>query len=118
MTRVSFGIVAASALALGTALTAVGMSGSQDASVLKQADAPQGAVWVDSLDFNQVAATTLRRPTGRGGRGGAPATPPPPPTYALGGVTYPHAVPMLSDRDVTINLKGQATKFASMVGID
>jgi alpha-galactosidase len=38
--------------------------------------------------------------------------------YALGGVTYPHALPLASDRDLTIDLKGRAVRFASMVGID
>jgi len=32
--------------------------------------------------------------------------------YALGGVTYPHAIPMNADRDLAIDLKGQATRFA------
>ena len=87
---------------------------------LRAADAPANAVFVDSLDMTPVAATVLRR-GGRGGAGraGAPATTPPPaPVYALGGVTYPHAVPMNSDRDLSIDLKGSAVRFASMVGID
>ncbi len=64
---------------------------------LRAADPPANAVFVDSLDLTPVAATVLRRP-GRGGRAGAPGatpTPPPAPVYTLGGVTYPHAVPMI-----------------------
>ncbi len=38
--------------------------------------------------------------------------------YVLGGVTYPNTVPLVSDRDMTIDLKGRAVRFASMVGID
>src|SRR5690349_13657727 len=89
----------------------------QDASVLQQAEAPPNGIWVDSLD---LSTTPIRRPRGGGpGRAGQPApTPPPPLVFALGGVTYPHAVPLISDRDLVIGLNKQAVSFASMVGID
>ncbi len=93
---------------------------SPEADALRAADPPANAVFVDSLDMTPVAATALRR-QGRGGRAAAPGatpTPPPAPVYTLGGVTYPHAVPMISDRDLSIDLKGRAVRFASMVGID
>jgi alpha-galactosidase len=108
-------------------LTAVALPQAQDSSVLQQKDAPPDGVWVDSLDFSKVSGVLRPPPRGRGagprGQGApgtppAPPAPPPPPTYALGGVTYPHAVPLQSDRDLTIDLKGQAARFASMVGID
>ena len=35
------------------------------------------------------------------------APPPAPPVYVLGGVTYPHTVPLISDRDLSIDLKGR-----------
>src|SRR5262249_47233422 len=36
----------------------------------------------------------------------------------LGGATYPHAVPLRSDADMTIDLGGGATRFVSAVGVD
>jgi alpha-galactosidase len=40
---------------------------------------------------------------------------------ALGGVEYPHGVPIASNRindDITVDLKGQAVRFMAMVGVD
>jgi len=93
----------------------------QDAAALSKADPPANGVWVDSLDLSKLPAGVIRR-AGRG-RGAAPGqppptTPPPAPTYALGGVTYAHAVPVSSDTDLAIDLKGKAVRFIAMVGID
>jgi alpha-galactosidase len=81
----------------------------QDAAIFQQAEPPANAVWVDSLDLSKAA---IRRP--RAGRG----QPTPPLVFSLGGTTYAHAVPLSSDADLTIDLKGSATKFSAMVGID
>ena len=113
-------LVIASALSF-TALLVAFQTPEIDA--LRAADAPANAVFVDALDMTPIAAVNppvLRRPGRGGGRAaaGATPTPPPAPVYALGGVTYPHALPMTSDRDMSIDLKGQALRFASMVGID
>jgi alpha-galactosidase len=87
-------------------------------AALQAADPPANALFIDSLDLSPVSATAIRR-QGRGGRRGAdPNQPPPAPRYLLGGIQYPHAVPMNSDRDLSIDLKGAAVRFASMVGID
>lgn len=83
----------------------------QDTSVFQRAEPPTGTLFVDSLDLSKVS---IRRP--RAGRG--QPTPLPALVFALGGAVYAHAVPLTSDSDLTINLKGAATKFASMVGID
>ena len=112
--RTVIGAIAAAALA---AMVGTSFVGAQEAAALQQKDPPRDGVWISSLDLSKVAL----RPPGRGrgaGGGGQPATPPPPPTYSLGGVNYPNAVPLVSDRDMTIDLKGQALRFASMVGID
>lgn len=77
---------------------------------------PAGGIWVDSLGLSNITVRQAGR--GGGGRGGAATTPPPPPTYTLGGVTYAHTVPVTSDTDFTIDLKGVAARFESMVGID
>ena len=85
--------------------------GAQDASVFQRPDPPSGALFVDSLDLSKAS---IRRP--RAGRG--QPTPPPALVFSLGGTTYAHAVPLMSDADLTIDLKGAASSFASMVGID
>lgn len=83
----------------------------QDGSVFQRADAPAGAMFIDSLDLSKV---NIRRPRAARGQ----PTPPPALVFALGGATYAHALPLASDSELTIDLKGAATKFASMVGID
>jgi alpha-galactosidase len=108
-TRMWLGLALAAAVAWGV------VPGAQVQLLLREKEAPPDGVWVDSLDLTGVA---LRAARGRGGRAGEPTSPPPAPTYALGGVTYPHAVPLQSDRDLMIDVKGQALRFQSMVGID
>ena len=105
------------AIALLAAWSSAAWLGARQEPSLSGAEPPAGGIWVDSLDLSKITV----RQAGRGGRGpggAAPTTPPPPPTYALGGVTYAHTVPVTSDTDFTIDLKGAATRFESMVGID
>jgi alpha-galactosidase len=90
----------------------------QEAVALQQKDPPPDGVWVSSLDLSKVALRPAGRGAGGRGQQPPPATPPPPPVYALGGVTYPNTVPLQSDRDMMLDLKGKAVRFASMVGID
>src|SRR5204863_9598644 len=80
-------------------------------AILQRADAPAHGIWVDSLDLGKAP---IRRPRGQRGS----AAPPPPLTFSLGGMPYPHALPLAADGDVAIDLGGQATRFMSMVGID
>jgi hypothetical protein len=105
------GAVSASLLAGGV----VAHLGAQDAVALSKVDAPPGSIWVDSLDLSKAS---IRRP--RAGRGQAGQPPPPvvPLTYSLGGVKYEHAVPLLVNADLAIDLKGAATKFVAMVGLE
>ena len=79
--------------------------------MLRQQDPPAGAIWVDSLD---LARAPIRRP--RAGQG--QPTPPPPLKLSLGGMEYVHGVPLNVNTDLVIDLKGAATRFTSMVGID
>src|SRR3954471_6845155 len=83
----------------------------QDAAALQASDPPPNGVWLDSLD---LSSAPIRR--GRGQRGST--APPPPLVFRLGGVTYPHALPLQSDGDLTIDLGGAATKFVAMAGVD
>jgi alpha-galactosidase len=116
-TTVLFGLCAA-AFAL-TVVAGSAQDTPRDIAILQQQDPPPNGIWIDTLDLTPVQPFLRRGGRGGGNRAGAaPATPPPAPVYALGGVTYPHALPLASDRDLTIDLKGRAVRFASMVGID
>jgi len=121
-------LVIALAIVFAPAFAAAPRVKAQDAAALQKADPPANGVWVDSLDLSKAQ---IRRPrAGRGqpvpaqpgqatppARANTPATPTPL-TFSLGGAVYPHAVPLMSDADLAIDLKGSATRFASMVGID
>jgi alpha-galactosidase len=90
----------------------------QDQDFLRGTDAPPNAIWLDSLDLTKMvqrrqtprAGATLAGGGGRGRGGVAPIT--------LGGVVYPHGIGTLSINELIIDLKGQATRFVSMVGLD
>jgi hypothetical protein len=107
---------------------------SQVQATLTATDAPANAIWIDSLDLGKMvqrretprARATLARGRGRGagapaggatptgGRGAAPGPLP----ITLGGVQYPHGIGTLSINELIIDLKGQATRFVAMVGLD
>ena len=114
----------------------IGRVHAQDAAALRAVDPPANAIWVDSLDLSKASIRRPRAPRGQGaGQRGStppgtsttpPATPPPPPpppapvpiVLSLGGETYAHGVPLNVNADLAIDLKGSATRFVSMVGID
>jgi alpha-galactosidase len=104
---ICFAITATTALCL-TALTTSPRA--QDASLLQAADPPVDGVWLDTLDLRNVQL----RPAPRPQRGQTP----PPRVFTLGGVTYPHALPLRADADMTIDLSGGAVRFMSMIGIE
>jgi len=54
---------------------------------------------------------------GKSGAGGGRGSQTPPP-LKLGGVTYEHGIGTLSINELIIDLKGEATRFVSMIGID
>ena len=105
-------------IAVVAAWSSAAWLGARQQTALDGDAAPAGGLWVDSLDLSKITIRQAGRGGGAGRGGAAPTTPPPPPTYALGGVTYRHTVPVSSDTDFTIDLKGAATRFESMVGID
>src|SRR5262249_9000905 len=98
--------------------TAAAMAGSlslaqaaaQEAQVFRAADPPTNAMWVDSLDLSRAP---IRRARGRSGQ-----PPPAPLKLNLGGVEYPHGVPLQANGEIVIDLKGRAVRFSSIVGID
>ena len=58
-----------------------------------------------------------RRGTPRAGKSGSGRGNNPPP-LSLGGVVYAHGIGTLSINELIVDLKGQATRFESMIGID
>ncbi len=94
-------------------------SASVDTTALRQQSAPTNGVWLDQLD---TAGLPIRRPFRFRRRGRPDTLPPPPPIkVVLDSVTYAHGLPIASyrvDNDIAIDLKGQATRFAAMVGVD
>ena len=91
-------------------------------------DPPANAIWLDSLDLSKMvqrrqtprAGQTLARGRGRGagapagaGGGASAGTP-----ISLGGVAYAHGIGTLSINELIVDLKGQANRFVSMVGLD
>src|SRR5688572_6949593 len=103
-------------LAIGLLAAATGVlpRAVQDQKALTSADPPPGAVWLDSLDLKKMVQ---RRGTPRAGKSGAGRGNNPPP-LSLGGVAYPHGIGTLSINELIVDLKGQATRFESMIGID
>jgi alpha-galactosidase len=89
----------------------------QDALAIRGAAPPANGVWLDSLDLSKMVQ---RRGTPRAGRSGASGERgnPTPPPLKLGGVTYEHGIGTLSINELIIDLKGEATRFVSMIGID
>ena len=100
-------LLAAAALAVPAAVV---QSRGQAPDVFRATDAPANAVWVDGLDLSRAQ---IRRPRAQRGQ-----PPPSPLKLNLGGVEYPHGVPLQVNADLVIDLRGGAQRFASVVGID
>ncbi len=71
--------------------------------------APDGAVWVDTLDLSRM---TQRRGALRAGRSIRNLP------ISMGGVVYPRGIGTRSISEFVIDLHGQALRFESMVGLD
>ena len=80
-------------------------------SPLQAADAPAGALWVETLDLkNMPPPNTWSKARAGQSQGGKPLT--------LGGVVYPHGIGAQAPTVLNIDLKGAATRFQSVVGVD
>jgi alpha-galactosidase len=109
-------LTAAAALAALLAIAGIHAQQSpaaQDVAMLSAADAPPGAVWIDTLDLTKAGQRAIR-----GQRRPSNPNAPPPAKPALGGVTYAHVLPLNANNELWIDVKGQAARFVSMVGID
>lgn len=91
----------------------------QESDAMRAVDAPPNAIWLDSLDLTKMVQRRQTPRAGRtlagGGRGAGAAQGQP---ITLAGVVYPHGIGTLSINELIVDLKGQATRFVSMVGID
>src|SRR5579862_8313673 len=86
-----------------------GAQQADDAKLLQSAAPPAGAIWVEGLDLSnmeqdwgtaQVGKSVDKHP------------------LKLKGTLYPHGIGTHSNSIMQIDLKGVATRFVSMVGVD
>ncbi|HEX5216265.1 MAG TPA: NPCBM/NEW2 domain-containing protein [Vicinamibacterales bacterium] len=115
MRRIAAVATFVSAIAIVVHLQALPQS--QELDAMRAADAPPNAIWLDSLDLTKMVQRRGTPRAGRygGGGGRGNATPPP---ITLGGQTYVHGIGTPSINELIVDLKGQATRFVSMIGID
>ncbi len=90
-------------------LTGSPPSHAQEAAVLTAQDAPANGLWVDSLDLKNVAQDYGEPHAGKSVEGN-PLT--------LSGAVYPHGIGTHASSRLLIDLKGVATKFEALVGVD
>ena len=81
----------------------------QDAATLRAQDAPANALWLDTLDLGNVTQDFGKPQAGKS----VDLNP-----MTLGGVVYPHGLGTHAVSRLLINLKGSATKFEAMAGVD
>lgn len=131
-------VVATAAVGVSGRTGAPGRAMGQQQASLTITDAAN-AIWIDTLDLSKASIRRPRAPRpptppptqpqrGQAAAGQAqpvqpttPPTPPPPPpplVLSLGGAAYAHGVPLNVNTDLAIDVKGQARRFVSMVGID
>jgi alpha-galactosidase len=96
-------------LLLLAALGAERFAQGQDAASLQAAEAPANAVWLESLDLGMMTQD-YGRPRAQRSVDRNP--------LKLKGVTYPHGVGTHAHSEMVVDLKGAATRFMAMVGVD
>src|SRR5215204_5141800 len=105
--RLSFWAAALSACTCARALAATETPGNVEA--LRGQRTPPGAMWVEEIGVERLSQ---RRGTPRIGHTIRDKP------ILLGGVEYPHGIGTRSISEFVIDLKGNAARFVSMVGID
>lgn len=81
----------------------------QEAAALQAMNAPVGALWVDTLNLSHMQQDFGSPHAGKSVDGN-PLT--------LHGVVYPHGIGTHAHSEMLINLRGEATRFVAMVGLD
>jgi alpha-galactosidase len=76
---------------------------------LSAAEAPADALWLDSLDVSKILQGWGEPRAGRSVDGNP---------LKLKGVVYPHGIGTHANSEFVVDLKGAATKFVTMVGVD
>lgn len=97
-------------LAFSVALSGAGSAQSlPDSIIVRAAEAPPNATWLDALDLT-TWQQRRQRPRARLSLRGKPIT--------MNGVVYPHGVGTLTINEFLVDVHGEAEKFVAMVGID
>jgi alpha-galactosidase len=101
--------IAALAIAALTLLAALGSSALQDAGALRGEAPPPNAIWLESLDLG-LMSQDYGSPRARRSVDNNP--------LRLKAVTFPHGIGTHARSEWEIDLKGGATRFAAMAGVD
>lgn len=107
--RLVRGAVAATAFLCSTPIGHAAAENPGNIETLRSRQAPPGVMWVEEIGLERMSQ---RRGTPRVGRSIRDKP------ILLGGVEYPHGIGTRSISEFVIDLKGSATRFVSMVGID
>jgi alpha-galactosidase len=81
----------------------------QETAMVRASEAPPNGVWVDGLDLDKIGASWSRAISGKSVRNNP---------ISLDDVVYPHGIGTVAMSELTIDLKGEAERLISMVGID
>ncbi len=81
----------------------------QEGAALRAMDAPAGALWADTLNLSTIQQDYGSPNAGKSVDGNP---------IKLHGVVYPHGIGTHARSEMLIDLKGTATRFVAMVGLD
>jgi alpha-galactosidase len=107
--KMAFTLVAVFVTVVWLAPTATKPTAAQSQDEMSAADAPAGTIWVDSLDLSKVIQDYRTAKAGRS-VDNRPLT--------MKGTVYAHGIGTHAFSDMLIDLKGAASRFAAMVGVD
>lgn len=101
--------IALTAITLAVALPLISAARAQDKPDLMAAEAPAHSLWLDSLDISRI-----QQEYGDPHAGKTVDSNP----LTLGGKVYPHGLGTHAVSQLVIDLKGTATRFEAMAGVD